>query len=113
MGRAAPTATSRYAEIVQALSARPDVAVGAGRKKGFGASALAVRGRIFAMLASGDRFVVKLPKTRVEELVAAGAGAPFDSGRGRVMKEWLVVAERGADWQELAEEARAFVATSS
>jgi hypothetical protein len=55
-----------------------------------------------------DRLVVKLPKPRVAELVASGAGEPFDAGKGTPMKEWLVVADSG-DWEGLAEEALAFV----
>ena len=38
----------------------------------------------------GSGLVVKLPKARVAELVAAGAGAPF-APAGRVFKEWLSV----------------------
>lgn len=112
MAGAAPNPAARYAAIVPTLSRRPGVAVGAGRKKGFGASALAVNGRIFAMLASGDRFVVKLPKARVESLVATGAGRRFETAPGRIMKEWLVVAETHDDWLALAEEACTFVAAS-
>jgi hypothetical protein len=40
----------------------------------FGASALRVNNTIFAMLSSKGQFVVKLPRQRVEALIAAGAG---------------------------------------
>jgi hypothetical protein len=53
----------------------------------FGASGLNVGGKLFAMLDGGE-LVVKLPRQRVEELVAAGTGQPFDPGHGRLMKEW-------------------------
>ena len=44
---------------------------------GFGSSpGLRVRSKIFAMLA-GDALVVKLPKDRVDQLVAAGVAARF------------------------------------
>jgi hypothetical protein len=78
---------------------------------GFGSSpGLRARGRIFAML-SGDALVVKLPKDRVDQLVASGDGIRFDPGHGRVMKEWISVPPKKADeWEALAREAFAFVA---
>ncbi len=66
---------------------------------------------------SHERLVVKLPRRRVDALVAAGDGQRMVSGGGREMremremKEWLVVApESPVDWTELAREAREFVA---
>lgn len=44
-------------------------------------------GKFFALVVEGD-LVVKLPASRVAELVEGGAGRPFESGR-RVMKEWV------------------------
>jgi len=80
-------------------------------KRGFGANALKINKKIFAMLSSDDRFVVKLPRARVDALVAAGFGERFDPRRnGRAMKEWLVVgAGREARWLPLAIEAMEFV----
>jgi hypothetical protein len=53
---------------------------------------------------------VKLPKQRVDELIAAGTGTRFDPGHGRLMKEWVTVAPtRGEEWDALADEARRFV----
>ena len=75
----------------------------------FGANGLKARGKLFALLVRG-RLVVKLPRARVDEMVAAGRGAPFDTGRGRVMKEWVVITSPRAAWIELAREAFAFVA---
>ena len=43
------------------------------------------------MVSSSGEFVVKLPKGRVDALVASGAGERFDANRGRPMKEWLEV----------------------
>jgi hypothetical protein len=65
---------------------------------------LRVNGKIFAMCVDGE-LVVKLPRVRCEELVAAGA-RPFRAG-GREMREWVVV--RDGDWVALAEEAYGFV----
>jgi hypothetical protein len=40
----------------------------------------------------GSGLVVKLPRARVEELIATGVGRPF-APAGRVFKEWLSVPE--------------------
>ena len=110
MTRAPDPVERRFAAIVEALSGTPGVILGAQGKKGFGSSALQVNGHIFAMLSSSGRFVVKLPKQRVEALEAAGVGGKFDPGRGRLMKEWLAVdPASNADWLALAREALAFV----
>lgn len=102
----------RFAEIAAALARRPRVTLGASKKKGFGSSALCVNDKIFAMVSSKGDFVVKLPKSRVDALTVAGAGTRFGTGRGRVMKEWLAVDPKaGLDWNSLAREALAFVAT--
>lgn len=95
----------RYGEIVKAFAGKRGVSAESGR--GFGSSALKIDSRIFAMLASGDRFVVKLPHQRVEAMVAAGEGERFDPRRnGKLMKEWLVVGRRlEARWLPLAQEA--------
>lgn len=78
--------------------------------RGFGSSGLKIEGKIFAMVSKGE-LVVKLPRQRVDELIAAGKGTRFDPGHGRVMKEWVSVGpDEGRSWPELAEEARAFVA---
>ncbi|HEX5097868.1 MAG TPA: hypothetical protein VFV94_00135 [Polyangiaceae bacterium] len=72
---------------------------------------LKVGGKIFAMH-SRDAFVVKLPKTRVDELVNAKKGLRFDPRRnGSEMKEWLSIADRKAPWLALAKEAFRFVKT--
>jgi len=78
---------------------------------GFGSNpGLRVGTKIFAMLAR-DGLVVRLPKARVDALVASGAGTRFDPRRdGRLMKEWVVVSvERRRLWGGLTDEALAFV----
>lgn len=96
-----------FDEVIGALAERDGVTVGGGR--GFGANALKVDGRIFAM--SDDAgLVLKLPRDRVAALVASGAGLPFDAGKGRPMKEWVIVPWPSRDASRaLAEEALAFV----
>jgi hypothetical protein len=104
----ATTPAERYAAIVKAFAGRPGVSAESSR--GFGSSALKVDNRIFAMLASGDRFVVKLPRKRVDVLVDGGEGERFDPRRnGKLMKEWFVVGpRREVRWLPLAQEAFEF-----
>jgi len=71
-------------------------------------SVLSVSGKIFAMFVKG-KFVAKLPKERVAELVRTGTGTYFDPGHGRLMKEWVAVVDQAAPWVALAREAYAFV----
>jgi hypothetical protein len=101
-----------FGDLVEALGGEPGVTAPGerpGRERAFGAGALKVNGRIFAMV-SGGRLVVKLPAARVAALVADGDGGPFDAGKGRPMKEWVTVdVERRAAWEPLAREALAFV----
>jgi hypothetical protein len=51
---------------------------------------LKTAGKFFAMVNKGE-LVVKLPRERVDELVAAGEGHRFDPGHGRLMKEWVAL----------------------
>jgi hypothetical protein len=75
----------------------------------FGTAALKVNGKIFAFLSQGD-LVVKLPRERVDELIASKTGKPFDAGRGKVMKEWVAIApQESRRWPKLADDARDFV----
>jgi hypothetical protein len=96
---------SRFALVVKAFADDRQVSP-PGTGKGFGSGALKVNGKIFAMISSKGEFVVKLSEERVNELVAAGKGSRFDPGRGRVMKEWLVVTADHVLWIPLAKEAR-------
>jgi hypothetical protein len=99
----------RFAALVADFADRPGVTSPARGERGFGASALKVDGSIFAML-QGGRLVVKLPAPRVRELIADGEGVPFETGKGRPMKEWVAIPDGdGARWDALAEEALRFV----
>jgi hypothetical protein len=75
---------------------------------GFGSNAIKINKSIFAMLVS-DRLVVKLPASRVAELISSGAGLPFDAGKGRPMKEWVALRVDDEACRELVAEAIAFV----
>jgi hypothetical protein len=100
-------AAERFQRLVAAFTDRDGVTVGAGR--GFGTGTLQVDGRIFAM-SNEAGLVLKLPAGRVAALLADGEGLPFDAGKGRPMKEWVVVPWAGdADLISLADEALGFV----
>ena len=77
--------------------------------RGFGRSALRVDNKIFAMLVRGH-LVLKLPRPRVDALVAAGEGIRFDANKGTPMKEWLSLDPASAlPWHPLELEALEFV----
>ena len=84
------TPEEHYATIAEALLGDADVTLGSSGKVGFGSSALKVSGKIFAMLVKG-KLAVKLPRQRVDALIASGDGERLDPGHGRLMKEWVTV----------------------
>ena len=109
------TPEERFATIVEELLGNPGVTPPAdetGAKKGFGSSGLKIHDKIFAMLVRG-KLVVKLPKSRVDALVASGNGERFDPRHdGRLMKEWVTIEPTAEEeWLPLAREAMEFVAT--
>ena len=100
-------AVESFEELMTSLLEKPEVEQGTG----FGSMrGLRVRGKIFAMLCRGE-LVVKLPRHRVDQLVANGSAARFDARRdGRLMKEWAAVRpDQGHAWEALAVEALRFV----
>ena len=103
-------ADALFARLVDRFSSNPSVTLPSVGKRGkFGSSGLRVDGKIFAMVSKGE-LVVKLPRERVDDLIAAGTGRRFDPGYGRLMKEWVTVAPRhGRSWPGLADEALQFV----
>ena len=104
----------RFAVIVNVLLHYPNVTFGSSDKKSFGSSALKIHGKIFAMINSKGKFVIKLPRLRVDKFVAIGEGERFDPGHGRLMKEWLALgSESELDWLVLAKEAMDFVASKA
>lgn len=95
-----------FAKVVDALRSEPGVTYGG---KGFGSRALKLDGRLFAMLSARSQFVVKLPRERVAQLIDSGQGTPFETGRDRVMREWVAIAARPSAWVRWAREALRFV----
>ena len=58
----------------------------------------------------GSGLVVKLPRERVDELIAQGIGRPFAPAK-KVFREWVAVPEIDPDlWKSLLLEGVAFVA---
>ena len=100
-------ADPRFAAVVEALVGMRDVTRES--RQGFGSGALKVNGKIFAMMTPRTEFVVKIPKTRGDELVSDGIGERFEPGPGRVMKEWLALEHHPELWSNLAKEAYRFV----
>jgi len=67
--------------------------------------------KMFVMF-SKCKYVVKLPKERVEELISSGEGLPYDPGNGRIMKEWVIIPLEYLDkWIDYALEAKKFAKT--
>ena len=104
------TPEERFAAVVAALLTEPGVTPPQAGSS-FGSNGMKVSGKLFAMLTSG-KLVLKLPRARVDALIAAGEGTHFDPRKnGRVMKEWISLESASdEDWLRLAREALAFVA---
>lgn len=102
-------AERRFEQLAVQFLADPTVTQGTG----FGSSpGLRTTGKIFAMLVNSE-LVVKLPKARVDQLVASETGGRFDPGHGRLMKEWATVALHSTEsWERLAAEALQFVGSA-
>ena len=102
--RAAPEIDPRFVPVVSAFAKDRSVSAG----KLMSSYGLKINGKIFAMVVRGQ-LVVKFPKQKVDAIVSAGNGKRFDPGHGRLMKEWVVVESRRADWVAFAKEAYQFV----
>ena len=108
------TPSQRFAAVVEEFRGKAGVTVPSrelGRRREFGSSGLKVKGKVFAMVSSNGDFVVKLPRGRVDKLVASGEATRFDPRRnGHLMREWAVMAPTSkTDWSQLAKEAKMFV----
>ena len=101
-----PEIDPRFAPVATAFARDRRVTSG----KMMASFGLKVNGKIFAMMVGG-KFVAKLPKARVDELVQSGKGTYFDPRKnGRLMRAWVVLDGTRPPWVELAREAIGFVA---
>jgi len=106
------TPEERYEELVDEFTTVEGVTPPEGGS-GFGRGALRYRRKIFAMFVRGQ-LVLKLPRKRVDELIADGHGARFDANKGTPMKEWFGLdPESALAWPPLALEALEFARSSS
>ncbi|MHA1110158.1 MAG: hypothetical protein ACTSRE_03610 [Promethearchaeota archaeon] len=70
---------------------------------------LKIRKKMFCMY-NKERFIAKLLKGRVTELIDLEMGLPYDPGNGKIMKEWVIIpSEISERWIEFASEAKEFV----
>ncbi len=107
------TAEQQFGELVDALADEPGVTPPHASARGFGSDALKVHGSIFAMVVYGQ-LVVKLPASRVRELIDDGTAGAFTAGKSRPLREWVSVPiEQYAAWEPLAREALDFVGSAS
>ena len=101
------TPQDRFDDLVDQLVGIDGVTPPRGRS-GFGRSAVRFQNKIFVMLVRG-RLVLKLPRERVDEIIAAGEGVRFDADKGTPMREWLRLdPDSGWSWSQLAGEALEF-----
>jgi hypothetical protein len=101
-----PERSPAFQAVVDSLAAEPGVT----RGTGFGsAPGLRFEGRIFTMFVGGE-FVLKLPASRVQEMVSDSVGLPFRNGREIPLREWVRVAAAvpECEWPAMAFEALQF-----
>lgn len=102
-------ARKRFAKLAEELGEFPGK--GSPVRDGFGTGSLFVGKKMFAVLDGSGALVVKLPPTRVSELIEEGVGAGWHPGNGAPLKEYLSIpGSRAGRWLPLAREAREYMA---
>lgn len=99
---AAGAARVRLERLAVPLLARPGVAWG----RMFSTDGLSIRGKVFAVVPHAGGLMVKVPKARADDLVAAGSAERVVM-RERELREWVVMphAAPDAEWVALLEDA--------
>ncbi len=101
----ATTAADAWLRIEESELRVAGVTAGTGFGKAVG---LRISGKIFAFPKDGE-LILKLPSSRVAELIESGAGRPWGPG-AKVMKEWVAVSGAASEvWAPLLAEGRTFV----
>jgi len=91
--------------IAQRDLALPDIDIG----PMFGSEGLRLRGKVYAFVGYSGALIVKLPRGRIDELIAEGTVVRLEM-RGRAMREWASCAQPdAATWAQLVDEARDFL----
>ena len=87
---------------------------GVTQAKMFGASGLKIGRKMFAMSVKGE-LIIKLPKERVDILIASKQWKQFYHlfNKSRLMKEWVSIGHKHkSKWFKLVQEAKDFVAST-
>ena len=99
-----------FASIVQKMLKEQGIA----QAKMFGVPGIKTGRKMFAMSVKG-KLIVKLPKGRVDALVASKQGKHFYHlfDKSRLMKEWVAIGQKNKrNWLKLAQEAKDFVTST-
>ncbi|MEV6269442.1 hypothetical protein AB0L64_19885 [Kribbella sp. NPDC051936] len=97
-----------YDALTDALLYDPAI----GRSTMMGYPCVRLAGQFLASYDAASGLVVKLPASRVSELVDAGDGIPF-APAGKVFREWVALPAVDRDlWRNLLDEAVAFARAS-
>jgi hypothetical protein len=110
MAKIPEAALARFAKLAKQLGegdgAKPPY------RAGFGTGSLFVGKKMFAVLDESGALVLKLPPTRVQELISTGVGKGWHPGTGKPLKEYVSVAiGNQAKWLGLARESREYMAS--
>ena len=101
-------ADTPFASIVQKILEERGVT----QAKMFGVSGLKIGRKMFVMWMKGE-LILKLPKKRVDTLVASKRGKRFYHifDKSRLMKEWVSIGHKNKhNWVKLTQEAKDFAA---